>query len=232
MTRAWHAEWFDRAAPRRTQAWRGVEAQHVVSTMRLVDSLDEQALLESLLEASKPPLPPAAQGRHYLLATPFRYRPRHPGRFRRAGGRGVWYGAESLRTACAEVAYWRWRFITDSTGLAAAELLTEHTFFQATVDGIAIDLTAPPWQAAEAAWTDPQDYAATQALADAAHERGLQWIRYASVRDAGGVCAAVLDPAALVALDLASQQTWHCRTTAGAVRLVHGDERFEWRFPG
>jgi hypothetical protein len=33
-------------------AWRGVEAQHVVSTMRLVDSLAEQAILEQLLEAS------------------------------------------------------------------------------------------------------------------------------------------------------------------------------------
>ena len=33
-------------------AWRGVEAQHVVSTMRLVDSAAEQDLLEQLLEAS------------------------------------------------------------------------------------------------------------------------------------------------------------------------------------
>jgi len=52
-----------------------VEAQHTASTMRLVDSLEEQASLELVLEESKPPLPPEARRLHYLLATPFRYRP-------------------------------------------------------------------------------------------------------------------------------------------------------------
>ncbi len=60
------------------QAWRGVEAQHIVSTMRLVDTLDEQSVLECILESSKPPLPAGGAAKHYLLATPFRYRPRHP----------------------------------------------------------------------------------------------------------------------------------------------------------
>lgn len=214
------------------RAWRGVEAQHVVSTMRLVDTLDEQAVLETLLEASKPPLPREAAGRHFLLATPFRYRPLHGSRFRRAGTTGVWYGAATVRTACAEVAYWRWRFVTDSDGLRDQEVLTTHTFFSAEVDGLAIDLAEPPWSAARARWTDPADYAATQALADAARERALAWIAYASVRDPGGRCAAVLGVAALGEPDLAGQQTWHCRATADTVRLVHGDERFEWRFGG
>ncbi len=80
---AWRDEWF--TAPLRSATallWRGVEAQHRVATMRLVDSLDDQAMLERLLEASKPALPPAADGLHYLLATPFRYRSPHGSRFR------------------------------------------------------------------------------------------------------------------------------------------------------
>ena len=66
--------------------WRVVEAQHVASTMNLVDTLEEQALLEDLLEGSKPPLPHDIEGLHYLLATPFRYPPRapHGSRFRSA----------------------------------------------------------------------------------------------------------------------------------------------------
>ena len=40
--------------------WRGVEAQHLVATMKLVDSLAEQDLLEQILDESKPPLPPEA----------------------------------------------------------------------------------------------------------------------------------------------------------------------------
>lgn len=230
MKRAWQEAWFEHAARRQLRAWRGVEAQHVVSTMRLVDTADEQAVLERILAGSKPPLPPAADGLHPLLAGPFRYRPRHGGRFRRPGGRGVWYGAASLRTACAEVAYWRWRFVTDSEGLRGDEVMTVHTFFQARVRGLALDLLAAPWNSAHARWTHPQDYTATQELADAALAHGVQWLRYASVRDPGGVCAAVFDAAALDGPQAGSLQTWHCRATADAVRLAHEGERLEWRF--
>ena len=55
------------------RCWRVVEAQHVVSTLKLVDTLAEQALLEDLLEETKPPVPPECRHLHYLLATPFRY---------------------------------------------------------------------------------------------------------------------------------------------------------------
>lgn len=65
--------------------------------MRLADSLAEQALLESILEASKPVLPAGTERRHYLLAAPFRYRPRIGSRFRAPFDAGVWYGAEELQ---------------------------------------------------------------------------------------------------------------------------------------
>ncbi len=41
-------------ARRTLQLWRAVEAQHVVSTNVLVDTLEEQAELERLLDAAKP----------------------------------------------------------------------------------------------------------------------------------------------------------------------------------
>jgi hypothetical protein len=198
--------------------------------MRLTDTLAEQVLLEQILERSKPPLPPGAQGRHPLLVTPFRYRPRHGSRFRRAGALGVWYGAEALRTACAEVAYWRWRFIIDSAGLAGEELLTQHLFFRARVEGTCLDLSAAPWNRQRAWWRHSSDYSHTQSLAEAARERGVGWIRYASARDPAGVCAAALEPEAVVELDAASQQSWSCRTTTRSVRLIHGSERHEWLF--
>ena len=67
--------------------WRAVEAQHRVSTMKLVDTLAEQSALESLIDATKPPVPPDCRHLHYLLATPFRYGAPYPtgSRFRRAG---------------------------------------------------------------------------------------------------------------------------------------------------
>ena len=211
-------------------AWRGVEAQHVVSTMRLVDTLAEQAELERLLENSKPVVPAAAQGQHYLLSTPFRYRPLHGSRFRKAGTLGVWYGAATLRTAAAEVAYWRWRFLMDSAALAQQALHTVHTFFEAQVQGRAIDLCQPPWLSNQAAWAHSSDYSATQALAAAAHQHAVQWLRYASARDPAGVCAAVLDVQALAVAHPMSQQTWHCKTTRSTVLLVHGPDRYSWDF--
>ena len=50
-------------------AWRMVEAQHIASTMKIVDNDDEQDLLESLLEDSKPQQPEKAENLHYLLKT-------------------------------------------------------------------------------------------------------------------------------------------------------------------
>src|SRR5688572_7007539 len=87
--------------------WRVVEVQHRASTMRLVDTLAEQRLLEDLREQAKPPLPEDAAPLHYLLATPFRYPAPPPdgSRFRGVGDPGVWYGATALDTALAEVAY-------------------------------------------------------------------------------------------------------------------------------
>ena len=65
----WDAKWFDGSIEaRQSVAWRGVEAQHVVSTMRLVDTPDEQDLLETLLEGSKPAMPSTKQPKHYLPA--------------------------------------------------------------------------------------------------------------------------------------------------------------------
>ena len=58
----WQRFWDEPGiADRAMLAWRGVEAQHVVSTMRLVDTAVEQDLLEQLLEGSKPALPAQMQ---------------------------------------------------------------------------------------------------------------------------------------------------------------------------
>jgi hypothetical protein len=227
VSSAWRDEWLDET-PRVATAllWRGVEAQHRVATMRLVDSLEEQAELERLIDAAKPPLPEAARGMHYLLATPFRYRSPQPSRFRAAGESGVWYGAKERHTACAEVAYWRWRFLMDSAGLRGGELVTEHTFFQAQARGVAIDLTRAPWVEASAAWSQRDDYSHCQALAAAARARGrVQWIRYASVRHPGGRCAAVLAPTCLSLPEPLRQETWLCKVTPTQALMLHDEDR-------
>jgi hypothetical protein len=210
-----------------------VEAQHRVSTLRLVDTLAEQAQLESLLEASKPALPAGTVARHYLLLTPFRYPSMYPGgsRFRAATDPGVFYGADEPRTACAELGYWRWRFLMDSPALERLASLP-HTLFLAAAAGLAVDLTQPPFARDAAQWTAPQDYAACQQLASLARGARIELIRYRSVRDPGsGMCAAVLLPAALAAEPLL-EQTWRLTVTRQRVQwqrdsVLH-EESFEF----
>jgi len=226
----WKPAWFETGVRARSAAlWRGVEAQHIVSTMRLADNAAEQRVLEELLEASKPALPPEAAGRHYLLFTPFRYRSPLPSRFRRPHDPGIWYGAEELATACGEVAYWKWRFLMDSEPLRESALHTEHTFFQAKVRGRCADLTQLPWNGATRAWIHKSDFAPCQALAVEARLRELAWIRYAAVRVAGGSCGAVLKPQPLSLAEPFEQQTWACKTTAAGVWLQRaGGSRYDF----
>jgi len=227
----WEESWWRSIHADERDLWRGVEAQHVAATMRLVDDLEEQALLEQILEDSKPPAPAVPKHQHYLLWTPFRYRSPVASRFRRAGEAGVRYGAEELATACTELAYWRWRFLLDSDGLVDNELVVELTFFQARASGPVLDLCAPPWVARLSAWRHRDDYGACQRLARACRERAdVSWIRYASARRVDGVCAAVLEPACLRMKSTRSQQTWSCKVTRSTVLMAHDDDRLSMHF--
>ena len=183
------------ARPWRGHAWRIVEAQHTASTMKIVDDTAEQDLLESLLEDSKPAQPTTTAALDYLLATPFRYAPRRGGsRFRSATDPGVFYGAQSVHTACAELGYWRWRFLQDCVGLDRIEPVA-HTAFESAIATTAVDLRSPPFSADAALWTHPSDYSASQAFAQTARQAELGAILYQSVRDPQpSWCVAVLTP--------------------------------------
>jgi hypothetical protein len=126
--------------PRRLDltAFRVVESQHVVSTRKLVDSDEEQRLLEELIDRVKPPVPkePGFAGLHYLLYTSFRHPPLGRGsRFGTRAERGIWYGSRELSTCFAEVAYYRLLFL-EGTAAQLGTVTVELTAFQATiVDG-------------------------------------------------------------------------------------------------
>jgi RES domain len=207
------------SGPVRLRLWRAVEAQHVVSTMALVDTREEQLLLEQLIDASKPAVPPAAQGLHYLLYTPFRYPPPAYGsRFRRPTDPGVFYGADELRTACAELGYWRWRFLVESPAVDRLKPAAQ-TVFQVAVAGTGVDLRTGRLAQRQQQWTDPVDYGACQALASGARAAGVAVIRYQSVRDPEhGGCGAVLTPTAFQVAEPLAQETWFLGVTRERVR--------------
>jgi hypothetical protein len=207
----------------RRRLWRAVEAQHIASTLRLVATADEQLALERILESSKPPVPPEAARLHYLLATPFRYPSPLGSRFRAPTELGVWYGTEVLRSACAELGFWRWRFLMDSAGLDSLGP-SPQTVFRASIDTRSVDLTRAPFRRDQARWGHRSDYSATQEFAAVARAADAGAIRYASVRDPEHAAAvAVLRADAFKPPRPIEQVTWF---------LTLKPERVIWRREG
>jgi RES domain len=178
--------------------------------MKLVDNLADQEILEGLVEATKPAVPVECRALHYLLSTPFRYRPYPNGsRFRRAGSTpGVYYAAEEQRTAAAETAFHRLLFFAESPDTPWPPNPLECTGFSVEVlSHRSLDLTTPPLDADTPVWRDPIEYGPCQDLADAARKAGAEILRYASARDPG-VCVAVLTCAAFVETSPREFETW------------------------
>jgi hypothetical protein len=202
-----------------------VEAQHRVSTLKLVDTVEEQAILEEQIQVTKPPLPPGGEPLHYLLSTPFRYGAPYPtgSRFRRAGlTEGVFYAAEEPYTAVAELVFHRLLFYAESPGTPWPANAAEYTAFSAAYDTPkGVDLTKGKLAKDRAQWSHPTDYAACQALAESARVAGIYVIRYQSVRDPRrGLNVALLTCDAFAKPKPLNQQTWHIRLSATGAQAV------------
>ena len=212
------------AAPLSGTFWRVVEAQHFISTMKLTDTLEEQAILENLIEETKPPVPPDCERLHFLLMTPFRYSRQNPwgSRFRRPNAEdGVFYAAEHPETAIAETVFHRLRFFADSPETPWPQNAAEYSAFSVEVScERAIDLTV--MSLGELADVlDPEDYSAGQALSDRARECGIELIRYPSVRDpAHRPNLAVLTPAAFAKPEPTGRQTWRIYLDRNGARAL------------
>lgn len=213
-----------RITPLRIDAWRVVEAQHQVATRRLVDSDAEQQMLEQLIESAKPP--ERTRNRlHYLLFTPFRYPPlRHGSRFGARTERGIWYGSLELRTAFAEVAYYRLLFI-EGTRADLGILETELTAFVARIETAAgIDLMATPFNRFTDVISSPSEYGAAQALGSEMRAANVGAFCYGSARDAQtGINVGVFDPAVFGRRAPRNLQPWHSVATRAAVEIVKRD---------
>ena len=211
-----------------------VESQHIAATMKLVDDRAEQDLLESLLESSKPARVAASarsDALDYLLATPFRYDPRRGGsRFRSETDPGVFYGAETVRTAAAELGYWRWRFLNDAVDLERLSPVP-HTAFRTAIATQVVDLQRPPFDTDAAVWQHPRDYGPTQQFARVVRQSELvHGILYRSVRDPEPAwCLALLSPAGFAdTKPQPDRETWYLAVTPHEVTLRRDTESMQF----
>ena len=191
--------------------------------MALVDTLEEQALLEQVLDESKPAVPDECRNLHYLLFTPFRYGALYPNgsRFRRAGlTPGVFYASLQIETAVAEMAFWRLLFYAESPETAWPANAGEYTAFAVRfASGRGLDLTRPPLNRDLAKWTDPIDYSPCQSLSDTAREAGAQLLRYQSARGPG-VSVALLTCSAFSSREPEERRRWQIHVGATGARAI------------
>jgi len=199
----------------------------------LVASDAEQQVLEELIEGAKPPSP--APRLHYLLTTPFRYPPlKYGSRFGRAHERGIWYGADSVRTALAETAYYRLLFIEGTEAdLGAVE--SDFTVFRARISTRnGIDLTQGPFESERPHVASPTSYRATQALGTSMRAADVEAFRYPSARDVeGGTNVAAFVPSVFSGLRPTGIETWHCLARESGVGFQKRDyfRKQSFRFP-
>ena len=203
---------------------RVVEAQFRNSTRKLVDSDEEQALLEELLDThAKLPVPDGFAGLHYLLYTPFRHPPlRNGSRFGTRRERGILYGARELPTAFAEVAYYRLLFLEGSEaalGVVTVEL-TAFAFGIAASRGV--DLTRAPFAQLEEEISSKTSTAASQQLGREMRDAAVECCVYLSARDAGrGHCIAVFENV-FKPQRPSGEERWTCAASRERVEFTSG----------
>jgi hypothetical protein len=213
--------------------WRIVESQFITSTRKLVDSDAEQEILEALLDRVKPPLPsdPDLARLHFLLSTSFRHPPlRRGSRFGTRVERGIWYGSLALETALAEVAYYRLVFL-DGSKADLGTVTVELSAFRAAVrSSRAVDLTAAPFAAHEAAISSPSSYADSQTLGREMREAGAELAVYVSARDRDrGKNVALFTPA-FARRNPSPLSAWSCTATRKRVEFAKKDVFRKQRF--
>lgn len=215
-----------RQKPLALQPFRVVESQYVTATRKLVDSDDEQALLEELIDTAKPPRPIGRQfdGLHYLLYTSFRHPPlRNGSRFGTRYERGIWYGSLELRTAFAEVAYYRLVFLEGSAAELGAVTVELSAFRAHVKTERGVDLTVPPFAEHAARISSRTHYRTAQRLGRDMRDAGVEVCVFSSARDAErGKNVALFEPA-FAKKRPTVPESWVCTAARDKVEMAKKD---------
>ena len=216
--------------------FRLVESQEQIATLGYVDTLEEQAVLEELLEESKPQYPQGRfAGLHYLLKTPFRYPPLEWGsRFGRRHEPSLFYGGESLVATLAESAYCRFVFLHAIDGKPPSDRLnTEHSLFRigySTERGI--QLQVPPFANFSMQLTHPSDYTAPQLLGSDMRAAGVEAFQYQSARSIeSSICGALFTPTVFTGREPDTLERWFCELTENKVTFKSAASSQIYQYP-
>lgn len=201
--------------------YRLVESQEQIATRQLVDTLEEQALLEDMLETVKPPYPQNSDKLHYLLKTPFRYPPLKWGsRFGRTFEPSIFYGGCSVAVTLAESAYYRFLFWHSMAGKPPKNTLrSEHTLFSVGYHSEnGVRLQAAPFDVSLDLIAHATDYSHAQRLGTSMRDAGVELFEYPSARSSDHeACVGLFTVDCLSQNSLLDREQWFCDVSAGDV---------------
>ena len=200
----------------RNDAWRVVESQEEKATLNIVDSIEEQELLEAMLDSVKPAYREGTQGMHYLLKTAFRYPPlKYGSRFGSQLMPSYFYGSESFETALCETAYYRFMFLQHMGVPYQAPIRSEYSLFKVTVASEScLNLASRTYKGISPQLTNPQSYTYTQQIGEWAREQQppAEIIRFYSARKTNAVNLAIAEPKAIRSRQPRELRQWLCLT--------------------
>ena len=209
--------------------FRVAESQQKVATNTLVDTLDEQKLLEEMLDRVKPRIPDDCTRHDYLIYTPFRYPPlKHGSRFGKKVHPSLFYGSINLEAAFAELAYYRFVYY-DAMMVSPKkkQKVTQHTSFRvgiSTKKGLV--LTEPPYEKHKNSISDPLRYTVSQQIGEEMRELGVEAFNYFSARAKNEVNVGVFTCNAIVLKKPSNLMHWSCITSRDRVTIRSLDDRW------
>ncbi len=204
-----------------SSVYRIVETQEYAATTGLVDSLEEQDILEQMLDTVKPGYRPETESLHYLISTPFRYPPlKHGSRFGDTTMASFFYASEQLATSLAEFAFYRFAFFNDMSVAYEQAVRSEHMSFSVRVRSSKLaDLTQVVSEGISQQLTSPLQYNFSQQVGRQLLANGALVLRYKSARCDEGINLAVAMPSEIVSRTPQDHIHWICLSTADKISI-------------
>ncbi|MFT4937690.1 MAG: hypothetical protein ACI88A_000708 [Paraglaciecola sp.] len=193
--------------------YRLVETQEIAATTNLVDDLDEQYLLEKMLDEVKPAYRNGTEEMHYLLKAPFRYPPlKHGSRFGSRFSPSYFYAGEDQNTTLAEVAYYRFVFLSHMQISYEKSVRSEHMMYRVAVKSArVVDLSSDDFDHIRTKLVSPDSYVVSQQVGQwLVEKKQIEVIRYCSARHEEGINVAIALPHALHSNEPEKCQSWLC----------------------
>ena len=215
--------------PLQAEVFRVAESQQKVATNTLVDTLQEQQMLEEMLERVKPKIQKDCEQYDYLIHTPFRYPPlKHGSRFSKKIEPSIFYASKNIEAAFAELAYYRFVYYDGMlTAPKKKQKVTQHTSFSVRVRtqyGVKLDVL--PFEQYKHQISNPASYHVSQKLGHDMRDQDVEIFSYFSARAKNEINFGIFNCQAIKQTVPTNLHHWSCITKESNVTIRSLNDRW------